>query len=352
MSKESIALTHARMRVSAVRAVRKFDELATKDDLTTPDLAAGGLKAPQQAAPRKFTMPTHRPEDDTVKKVVDYQGIPVHVDRPAGHVQTGVDEKGQAWKRVYHVDYGYVPNTQGGDAEGLDVFLGMDPVADQAHWILQKKSDGTFDEYKVMLGFTCADTAKAMYNAHVPKRFFGGMASTSIPMMRALLNIHPAEVMKALVGLSSKFDGEEIERGLQDAAARSLRLVFDANTAKAAEAEQQYILGIVLEPEVVDAQGDIYSADEVKRAAWEYMVNFRNVGLMHRGLVNGKVRLVESYIAPIDMSVGGSTIKAGTWLMGLHVADDGLWGQVKSGGLTGLSIGGFAKKSPPTGATT
>jgi hypothetical protein len=67
---------------------------------------------------------------------------------------------------------------------------------------------------------------------------------------------------------------------------------------------------------------------------------------MHKGMVNGRVQLVESYVAPVDMTVGGSSIRAGTWLMGLHVADDSLWSQVKNGDLTGLSIGGFATKSP------
>jgi hypothetical protein len=75
------------------------------------------------------------------------------------------------------------------------------------------------------------------------------------------------------------------------------------------------------------------------------MTNFRNVGLMHKGLVNGKVNLVESYIAPVDMQIEGSVVKAGTWLMGLNVLDDALWKQVRSGELGGLSIGGFSKRT-------
>lgn len=380
-AKKSMGLSRSLMKVSALRAVQKFDELA-KDDLAAADLAAGGLKAPQQAPPPKPKHPS------VVAKVVDYQGIPVHIDRPKGYVMNGMDEKGNAWKRVYHVDYGYVPTTQGGDGEGLDVFLGADPSASEAHWIIQQKSDGSFDEYKVMLGFVDADSAKGMYLAHVPKRFYGGMATTSIGMMKALLNVHPMECMKSLAGfvvdavakmIKQESDGwhvysedgskhlggpyaskdEAVARLAQveghkekildvDGIERALRLVFDEAAGKAMGdgSEQRYVLGVVLEPETTDAQGDIYSADEVRRASWEYMKNFRNVGLMHKGLVNDKVKLVESYIAPVDMVVGGSQIKAGTWLMGLNFLDDGLWNQVKSGGLTGLSIGGFAKKTP------
>jgi hypothetical protein len=43
-----------------------------------------------------------------------------------------------------------------------------------------------------------------------------------------------------------------------------------------------YVLGIVLEPERVDAQQDIYSAAEVREAAHRFMEEYRNLGLMHR----------------------------------------------------------------------
>lgn len=354
-------------------------------DMGTGDLGNGGLLAPQQGplipgsiSPKK----PHKPRG-TVVKTVDFRGLPVHVDRPLGHVQTGVDEKGRAWKRIYHVDYGFVPNTQGGDGTDLDVYLGLDKEAKDAHWILQKKLDGTFDEYKVMLGFEDPDMAKGMYLAHTPKKHFGGLATTSVETMKALVGLHPVETLKALAGfivddpgfvekiikhesdgwhvysedgskhLGGPYDSKagavarlaEVEGHKEKALAtveREVRLTkLDAPTT-----ELRYALGIVLEPETVDAQGDIYSADEIRKAAWGYMKDFRNVGLMHKGLVNQKVALVESYIAPVAMNVAGSVIKAGTWLMGLNVHDDALWDQVKKGALTGLSIGGFASKNP------
>ena len=45
---------------------------------------------------------------------------------------------------------------------------------------------------------------------------------------------------------------------------------------------------MVLEPEVVDAQGDIYSADEVRQAAHRFMEEFGGLGLMHRFRVNDR----------------------------------------------------------------
>ena len=127
----------------------------------------------------------------TVAKVVDYQGIRVHVDRPIGTVQTGTDADGNAWSRNYLVDYGFLPKTKGGDGEELDVFLGGDELAAEAYAIRQVKSDGTFDEHKLMLGYSSADAARASYLAHVPEQYLGEMRTIAVDHVRALLGIAP-----------------------------------------------------------------------------------------------------------------------------------------------------------------
>jgi site-specific DNA-adenine methylase len=110
--------------------------------------------------------------------------------------------------------------------------------------------------------------------------------------------------------------------------------------------DEHYVLGIVLEPDVVDAQQDIYSANEVRDAAHKYMAEFQNRGLMHKEIVNGKVDLLESYLAPADFTIGDQHVKKGTWVMAVRVKDAKLWGECKSGGLTGFSIGGSANRKP------
>lgn len=110
--------------------------------------------------------------------------------------------------------------------------------------------------------------------------------------------------------------------------------------------EQRLVTGIVLEPEVVDSQGDVYSADEIARAAHGWMEQFQNMGHMHQTLINSGVRPVESYCAPCDLELGGQPVKAGTWLLVVHVISDAVWAQVKAGELTGFSIGGFAQRVP------
>ncbi len=114
--------------------------------------------------------------------------------------------------------------------------------------------------------------------------------------------------------------------------------------------DERFVLGVVLEPEVVDAQGDIYSAEEIRSAAHKFMENFQGLGLQHRDRVNGDVKILESYLAPEDLVIGGTAMKKGTWLFGVRVLSDELWGMVKDGALTGFSIGGSARRAPEDAA--
>lgn len=110
--------------------------------------------------------------------------------------------------------------------------------------------------------------------------------------------------------------------------------------------DERYVLGVVLEPEVVDAQGDIYSPEEIRQAAHRFMEEFGGLGLMHRMRVNGQVKVLESYVAPVDFAVGEVSVRKGTWLLAVRILSDALWEQVKSGELTGFSIGGSARRVP------
>jgi hypothetical protein len=111
--------------------------------------------------------------------------------------------------------------------------------------------------------------------------------------------------------------------------------------------EEQFVFGEVLVPEDTDAHGDIYDDEEVRFAAHFFMEKFANVGLMHEMFINDEAKIVETFIAPVNMTLkctDGSTrkIKKGTWLMGMKILSKRLWEDVKAGRLTGFSIGGIA----------
>jgi hypothetical protein len=133
---------------------------------------------------------------DSVKGKVNFQGIDVHLDRPKGFIMRGTDKEGQAWEREYKFDYGFIPKTLGGDHDGLDVFIGPDSSADESYWATQRKPDGSFDEYKVFLGFPSLSDAKKAYTDHIPKEFLGGWSTLSVDMMKAMLGTEPEGVKK------------------------------------------------------------------------------------------------------------------------------------------------------------
>lgn len=113
--------------------------------------------------------------------------------------------------------------------------------------------------------------------------------------------------------------------------------------------EEQTVSGIVLQPEVVDAQGDIMSADVIKQAAYAFLQNFNKstkLGLQHTTFPKGKLALVESYIAPNGIVLGAKSVKQGAWIMTVKVLDPAIWKKVKEGKIAGFSIGGKAKVVP------
>lgn len=117
-----------------------------------------------------------------------------------------------------------------------------------------------------------------------------------------------------------------------------------AEVMKANE-EEKTVTGVVLEPETVDAQLDIYSAKVIRDAAEGFLARYNRatkLGLQHKKF-NRKFELLQSFIAPSDFVLGGKIIKAGSWVMKVRVLDAAIWKLVKEGKIKGFSIGGKAR---------
>lgn len=56
-------------------------------------------------------------------------------------------------------------------------------------------------------------------------------------------------------------------------------------------------------------------------------------------------KLSESFVARQDLSIEGTSIPEGSWVLGVKVEDDEVWSQVKSGELSGFSIYGQGERS-------
>ena len=111
--------------------------------------------------------------------------------------------------------------------------------------------------------------------------------------------------------------------------------------AKAQNEELKQATFLVLAPDEVDLHGDVYDANEVRKACHNFNTYCRKANLLHL-FDTETFSVAESYIAPVDMKMGETIIKAGSWLSVLQFTDDVIWEEVKTGNYTGVSIGAKA----------
>ena len=110
---------------------------------------------------------------------------------------------------------------------------------------------------------------------------------------------------------------------------------------KAIDEEEHTVMGIVLQPEIIDSQDDVISADEIKKSMYAFMEESQQIFTQHKDRESA-VRIVENWLARKDMELGGEKVAAGSWLMTVRIHDDALWAAVKAGKYTGFSIRGTA----------
>lgn len=112
-----------------------------------------------------------------------------------------------------------------------------------------------------------------------------------------------------------------------------------------ADADSHYITGIVYEPLTEDAHGNYMTEQEITKAAYWFAKNGNQVDVQHSFEPLEKAAVVESYVAPCDMSIGEQAIKKGTWMMTVEVDDPDIFEKVQKGEITGFSMGGVGKYS-------
>lgn len=108
---------------------------------------------------------------------------------------------------------------------------------------------------------------------------------------------------------------------------------------------KQHVLGVVHEPEEEDAQGDWIPPEDLEAACYDFGKDYAAGGsrlhLEHgKALTSDEAELLENYIAPAEMKVGGDVVKAGSWMQRWHLKDPAMWDAVQKGELTGFSMGG------------
>lgn len=151
------------------------------------------------------------------------------------------------------------------------------------------------------------------------------------------------------------------------------KATWDGETISAvvlkADAERRYTLNVIYPADkadigkAADGHRDFASKAVVEDAAWNYMRNWRQVGVAHSAehaaamgtafKADGAAEVVESYIyrGPdwvINAADGSEiVIKAGDWLGGFIWSEDD-WPDVKSGKIGGMSVEGKARRRVPS----
>ena len=111
-----------------------------------------------------------------------------------------------------------------------------------------------------------------------------------------------------------------------------------------ADDDEHIVYGVVYEPDEEDAQGDMANEIEIRKAAYGFMEKVQSFKVMHKGK-KVKVKVLESYIAPVEFKMALQTIKKGSWVLSVRVLDKKIWKAIKDGDLTGFSMAGYAKTS-------
>lgn len=108
-----------------------------------------------------------------------------------------------------------------------------------------------------------------------------------------------------------------------------------------ADDPQKLVYGVVYEPEVEDSHGDYMDAETIEKAAHSFMEDYQQIDKQH-DFDPGAGQVVESYVAPVDMTIGETDIAKGTWVL-VTKATDEIWESIQKGDYTGYSLAGTAE---------
>jgi len=136
---------------------------------------------------------------------------------------------------------------------------------------------------------------------------------------------------------------KRFEKDVPDFSKRSV----DVSIISKSDDDERIILGVVYAPDEEDTQGDSATVEEIKKAAYSFMESGQKYCVMHNG-VRVDLCVLENYLAPVDFTVetaeGTENITKGTWMLASRVPAGELWADVKSGALTGYSMGGTTEQ--------
>jgi len=114
---------------------------------------------------------------------------------------------------------------------------------------------------------------------------------------------------------------------------------------KKSDDEKGIVYGIVYSPDEVDTQGDFAKAEDIEKAAYDFMKQKRvdNIDKNH-SFKKEKAFVCESWIVKSGDPLFKDE-KEGSWAVGIKIEDEELKKAIKKGEIKALSMAGVAKKT-------
>ena len=149
----------------------KFSPTPRKDGESITDYAERVAEEHQAQRTRKEeeakvdTNPTEAQKEagNYRKGHIKVDGLDITIEQPKGSIRRGTDANGKQWESEMHNTYGYIRGTESVDGDHIDIFLSDNPTEGKVFVVDQVNKDGSFDEHKVMYGFSDMESAKRAY---------------------------------------------------------------------------------------------------------------------------------------------------------------------------------------------
>ena len=149
----------------------KFSPTPRKDGESITDYAERVAEEHQAQRTRKEeeakvdTNPTEAQKEagNYKKGHIKVDGLDITIEQPKGSIRRGTDANGKQWESEMHNTYGYIRGTESADGDHIDIFLSDNPTEGKVFVVDQVNKDGSFDEHKVMYGFSDMESARQAY---------------------------------------------------------------------------------------------------------------------------------------------------------------------------------------------
>jgi|GEM_PF-5632647 len=141
---------------------------------------------------------------------VNLHGLDISIENPKGSTRSGVSKDGKKWSSTLAHHYGYIKGTEDKDGDQVDVFIGPNPDNQQVFVIDQIVPDTkSFDEHKVMLGFTNSQKAQEGYLANYGKGWggLGGITQMDLSVFKDW--VHSRDTKKPIASGIAKAEWSE-----------------------------------------------------------------------------------------------------------------------------------------------